>query len=211
MRHIMAVSSLLIAGWSISAGEPSQAVDVVKTIERIKEDADRAGKKLSERDAGANTQQLQKEVLLRIDDLIRKAKEPPPMSDSSSQSKSNPSPMTKSGGSSAAAQRKERREKTSQANSGGMQPKDRTSSPIPRLDPLPSLGSPRPKLNDNELLRPTMPLRITDTYKDAWGHLPEKVRQEMDLYFREQFMPRYSELLRQYYSSLAERSSRSDP
>ena len=26
----------------------------------------------------------------------------------------------------------------------------------------------------------------------------------MDLYYREQFMPRYSELLRQYYAALAE-------
>src|SRR5262249_34126057 len=118
----------------------------------------------------------------------------------------------KNGGSSGAAQRKERREKNSQANSGGSQQKDRNSAPMPRLDQSPSLGSTRPTPNEkNDPLRPAMPLRITDTYKDAWGHLPEKVRQEMDLYFRDQFMPRYSELLRQYYSSLAERNSRSDP
>jgi hypothetical protein len=50
-----------------------------------------------------------------------------------------------------------------------------------------------------------LPPRIPDAYKDVWGQLPEKLRQEMDLYFREDFMPRYSDLLRQYYSSLAER------
>jgi len=51
--------------------------------------------------------------------------------------------------------------------------------------------------------------KLADLYKDVWGHLPERLRQEMDLYYREQFMPRYSELLKQYYSSLAEQRKKS--
>jgi hypothetical protein len=50
--------------------------------------------------------------------------------------------------------------------------------------------------------------RLAEVYKDTWGHLPETLRQEMDLYYREQFMPRYSDLLKQYYASLAERKGR---
>jgi hypothetical protein len=46
--------------------------------------------------------------------------------------------------------------------------------------------------------------KLADLYKDVWGHLPDRLRQEMDLYYREKFMPRYSELLRQYYAALAE-------
>jgi hypothetical protein len=46
--------------------------------------------------------------------------------------------------------------------------------------------------------------KLSDLYRDVWGTLPDRLRQEMDLYYREQFMPRYSELLRQYYASLAE-------
>lgn len=46
--------------------------------------------------------------------------------------------------------------------------------------------------------------KLADLYKDVWGTLPDRLRQEMDLYYREQFMPRYSELLRQYYAALAE-------
>jgi hypothetical protein len=46
--------------------------------------------------------------------------------------------------------------------------------------------------------------KLADLYKDVWGSLPDRMRQEMDLYYREQFMPRYSELLRQYYAALAE-------
>jgi tRNA 2-selenouridine synthase SelU len=36
------------------------------------------------------------------------------------------------------------------------------------------------------------------------------MRQEMDLYYREQFMPRYSELLRRYYAALAEQKKKGD-
>ena len=50
--------------------------------------------------------------------------------------------------------------------------------------------------------------RLADLYKDVWGHLPDRLRQEMDLYYREQFMPRYSELLRRYYASLAEQKKK---
>jgi hypothetical protein len=46
--------------------------------------------------------------------------------------------------------------------------------------------------------------KLADLYKDVWGQLPDRLRQEMDLYYREKFMPRYSELLRQYYAALAE-------
>lgn len=203
MKFLIPVFGVLVMGLAVSAD------DAAKTIERIKEDADNASRKLGEKDAGADTQRLQREVLGRIDDLIRKAKEPPPMNNDPSSSLNNaPKPM--SSGSESAQQRKERREKNAQTNNGETQAKDRTTSPQPRLDPSPKLGSMRTLNNSSDKSEPfsaKMPQRITDTYKDAWGHLPEKVRQEMDLYFREQFMPRYAELLRQYYSSLAERNA----
>lgn len=41
--------------------------------------------------------------------------------------------------------------------------------------------------------------------KQAWGHLPERLRREMSQYYREQFQSRYGDLLKQYYSSLAEK------
>ena len=47
--------------------------------------------------------------------------------------------------------------------------------------------------------------KIADLYKDIWGHLPETLRQEMNQYSREQFMPKYNELLKQYYATIAEK------
>lgn len=50
--------------------------------------------------------------------------------------------------------------------------------------------------------------KLADLYRDVWGHLPERMRQEMDLYYREQFMPRYTELLKRYYAALAEQKKK---
>lgn len=46
---------------------------------------------------------------------------------------------------------------------------------------------------------------VADAYKDIWGHLPEKLRQEMDAYGRDQFMAKYQDLLKQYYATIAEK------
>jgi hypothetical protein len=50
-----------------------------------------------------------------------------------------------------------------------------------------------------------------DVAKDVWGHLPPKLRQQMTEYYKEDVMPKYSELLRLYYSSLAEKNATPAP
>lgn len=51
---------------------------------------------------------------------------------------------------------------------------------------------------------------MSDVVKDIWGHLPETMRQEVDHYYKDQFMPRYRELLQQYYSKLSETKKQAD-
>lgn len=53
------------------------------------------------------------------------------------------------------------------------------------------------------------PARMADMNRAVWGHLPPTLRQEVDHYYRDRFMPRYQEMLQQYYSQLAE-SKRTD-
>jgi hypothetical protein len=202
------------------AGEPKidmppGDVDVAKTTERIVQDANEAGKRLGAKDPGDDTQRLQQEIVKNIDALIRKAQEPPPpkkddSSDSSNNSgmgKGDSSSKPKEGGSQSSQNRKERREKQQASKKQGTQP-----LPAPRRGDQQSggssdrLGKMDPSLNRIEP-KGALP-HLPDAYKDVWGHLPEKMRMEMDLYFREQFMPRYSELLKQYYSSLSERGGK---
>jgi hypothetical protein len=48
--------------------------------------------------------------------------------------------------------------------------------------------------------------RLADLYKDIWGHLPETMRAEMNAYAsREEFMSKYKDQLKQYYSTIAEK------
>ena len=51
--------------------------------------------------------------------------------------------------------------------------------------------------------------RLADLYKDIWGHLPETMRAEMNAYAsREEFMTKYRDLLKQYYTTIAEKGPR---
>ena len=51
-------------------------------------------------------------------------------------------------------------------------------------------------------IKPALPIDDA-VVKEVWGHLPDKLRQQVTQYYKEEFMPKYSELLKQYYSSLA--------
>jgi hypothetical protein len=46
-----------------------------------------------------------------------------------------------------------------------------------------------------------------DVAKDVWGHLQPKLRQQMTQYYKEDVMPKYTELLRLYYSALADKGA----
>lgn len=159
-------------------------------------------------------------------------------SSSSSASKSGGSPKsgaTSRGGATASAtgkqggltrreQRERRRQQEPQANDHGassgnnpMNAQNANAKPNPQKDPMTAgnatptssgktaaSGRPDKGRNDSTAIDPL----VADLYKDVWGHLPEKARQEMDSYFKERFMPRYSDLLRQYYSTIAEQGKK---
>jgi hypothetical protein len=52
--------------------------------------------------------------------------------------------------------------------------------------------------------------RLDEMYKDVWGHLPETMRAQMNAYSREQFMAKYNDLIKQYYSTVAEKSRKKE-
>ena len=151
---------------------------------------------------------------------------PPPQNDGMPPPKGSPkdgmgdgsspkSPMGMTGGASGSskADRRSRRERRPRGDS----PMD-TGGPMAKgtsgTDPMPGnwepkeAGSKRSGDSGGDRFGQASPKRqndkLADLYKDVWGQLPDRLRQEMDLYYREKFMPRYSELLRQYYAALAE-------
>ena len=45
---------------------------------------------------------------------------------------------------------------------------------------------------------------VKDVLRRIWGHLPEKVREQMQAQISEQFLPKYEKLIEEYYKRLAE-------
>lgn len=97
------------------------------------------------------------------------------------------------------------------SNAGGAQQANKPQ-PMPKGT---DAGQPMPQTNagnsanpgaggSQAKAKPDLPLDEAIT-KQVWGHLPERLRQQMSQYYRERFMPKYGDLLRQYYASLAER------
>jgi hypothetical protein len=93
----------------------------------------------------------------------------------------------------------------------GSQPKN--SGPPPTGKPPGGMAKGNPKSgkqaasaggNPKGKIAPKATLPIDDAVvKEVWGHLPDRLRQQVSQYYKEEFMPKYAELLKQYYSSLA--------
>jgi len=45
---------------------------------------------------------------------------------------------------------------------------------------------------------------IKDVLRRIWGHLPDKMREQMQAQLSEQFLPKYEKLIEEYYKRLAE-------
>ena len=48
-------------------------------------------------------------------------------------------------------------------------------------------------------VEPNSWLRASRLVKEVWGNLPYREREQLTQYYREQFMPRYSELIKNYF------------
>ncbi|HLW66069.1 MAG TPA: hypothetical protein VKS79_12230 [Gemmataceae bacterium] len=147
---------------------------------------------------------------------------------SGSQSSSQPQGGQKSGASglSRQEQREQRRQQQGKGSAGSKREKSNGGTSMAQNTGNPKAGSGKPMpMNSGNPMKPdnnsqanaggpSSPKSLpsdsppTGMYKDVWGHLPEKMRQEMDAYFKERFMPRYSDLLKEYYSTISEQGKK---
>jgi len=195
---------------------PDEDSDPVEDPEKLKEqiakDMQSAEQKLKAYDPGSETQSLQDRVIKNLDKLLDLARNPPP-SDQQQQQQQSKGQMgkqksgQKQGQMSRRQQRTQRRQDQERLARGqqkgqmpmGQQDQDQQeqNQQANRNNPRFGGGNTSGKANG-----------MSDIVKDIWGHLPETLRQEVDHYYRDQFMPRYRDLLQQYYSRLAEQERR---
>lgn len=202
-------------------GGDKQVRDPTAEMNRIRDqialDMQSAENQLKTPNVGPETQHLQERALRNIDRLIELLRNPPPSNnqDSSPMSQKNSQPQ---GGQQAGQQsqptssgQRSRRERRQQQTRSG-QSNQQTNPHAAGQAPTPVAGQ-APRSGVAQPTRPNAQVEaIADMSKDIWGHLPETLRQEMDQYYRDRFMPRYRDLLKEYYNRLAEqdRGSRRD-
>jgi hypothetical protein len=197
--------------------------EAAKLREKIAEEMRAAEKKLKDRDPGRDTRQLQDEALQNIDKLIDLARKPPPpqqqqqpmdgslppMGGDQQQQQSDrsqPQPGTQQrpqSGRERRERREQRRRQVEQQARGGGQ---RQQSQPQQGDQKGGGQSPGDsKQSGMGGIGSRRADQMADIVKDIWGHLPETLRQEVDHYYRDRFMPRYRDLVQEYYMRLAER------
>jgi len=151
-----------------------------------------AEKRLAHKDPGDATRQIQCDVLKNLDELIkqtqRQQQQQQQQTASSSQSRRRSSSERQSA--QRAGNRRQQSEGRQQADSSARKNANR-----------PGMGGVGDRGASN---------KIADIYKDVWGNLPETMRQEMDQYSREQFMAKYGDLLKHYYSTIAAKGKRKE-
>jgi hypothetical protein len=185
-------------------GKAEAAAKEVATLrDQIAREMQDADEKLKNRDTGDATRRLQEDALHNIDKLIDFARNPPPRSQqqpTAGNLRQQSGQQQQSQSSQVRRERREarRRQMEQQARESGRQPATGTPS---ANGPSGRPGQP----GSSGARSDRQPDQLADVVKDIWGHLPESMRQEVDHYYRDRFMPRYRDLVQEYYMRLAER------
>ena len=208
---------------TIKAPPQAEAEDPQKVIERLKKNFNSTEERLDEKDPGEATRKLQEKIIEDLDKLLQQSQNSGgggggggSSSSSSSSSGGGGSSSGSSGKSSGNASNSGggANSKDKKNGAGGDGQKDQAKN-----DPKDGKGGGGGKnkdakngqgggdgiKNDTDTKKPPT---VADLYKDPWGYLPAKKRQEMDAYGRQHFMRKYEQLLGEYYRTIAEQDKR---
>ena len=138
------------------------------------------------------TQQLQANIVERMDDIIKKLEQSPPP---------DRSPREQQPASAAQRQQVEQRQQQSPAST----PPKTTGSD--QADPADESGQPNGVPDDSPTARTSRSLTVDlsdpkSLQQSVWGQLPERVRQQMQSRMVEQFLPAYREQIEAYFQAL---------
>jgi hypothetical protein len=183
---------------------------VIKNVHTVEE-------KLAKSDLGEGTQQSLRDILKDIESLIKRNESPPPPAGgggendpNSLDNKNQQNQKGKTGSKQPSSQRAGGQNQREQQSGGqgkngekfGAQGKESSKKPGGRNGVGDVGGAGGDKNN------PAMN-RNADLYKAEWGHLPASLRAQMDAYSNPQpFLPKYDELIKRYYQTIAEQGRR---
>ena len=163
-----------------AAGPGQEVSEIVARASKHMADSER---RLAARDVSEPTLRLQGQILKDLDELIDQAKRPAP-SRSTNVARSTAGLQRRSG-------------KAIKPPAPGQAAKVQASTKLKQGAKPPS--GPRDEGG---------PPNLASVFKQTWGHLPETLRQDIDQYSREQFMTKYSTLIKRSYATIAEKGHR---
>lgn len=193
--------------------EPREAEPVTpqeeekEVLQRVVKNVHNVGERLAKNDLGEATQQTQRDILKDLESLIQRNENPPQGDD-----EQNDNPSGGGGGSKSKGKRGSKKlskragGKSSSRTGSGSQAMSKSSSGQGQQGGKDGKnGNGGGGGNKDDRARN----RAADQYKDIWGHLPQTLRAQMDAYSNPQpFMPKYDDVIKQYYRTIAEQGRR---
>lgn len=169
-----------------------------------------AGEKLDGDQTGTDTRKIQEQVIKDLDDLINQLQNPPPQQQggggggggqsSSSSGKSGQMSMQKMGGGSASRnQQQSKAQGASAEKKGGREEKEGGQ------DKKTAEGS--SERTESERKASEEAARKKKLEMDVWGHLPPHLRDQLLNTYGERMLPKYQQLVKQFYEALSEQGS----
>jgi hypothetical protein len=154
-----------------------------ETMERLTRNLRQADERLGKEDLGKETQEVMNDIVKDLDELIEASKN------------QRQQQHQQQGNSSSSKKQQQRNRQQQNASRQNQQTPSQANQQLSQRSTSQRGGNARPGETS----------RLAELYKDIWGHLPETLRQEMNQYSREQFMAKYGDLLKQYYTTIAEK------
>lgn len=182
----------------------AKPVPVAEQLTKIVESMRTIETRLKDRETGDETQAAQQSVLEQLDALLNMPPETPPPSNGGGGggNNSNPPPESKAGNG-----------KSPNSQGSQSKPKRTPGGDPSQMRPKPATqpgGKERKQAGDSE--ERTGPNRVATTPAakrqrlevDVWGHLPEKLREQLLNSYGERMLPQYEEAVRRFYDQLAD-------
>ena len=174
-------------------------------LDRITKGMRNAGDKLDGDETGEETRNVQKQVIKDLDDLINQLQNPPPSGGGGGGGGGASSRAGKSGqGQMQKMQAKGQLGKSDQAK-GQMGSQGAQSNKSGGKDRKDTQGS--DERTDAERKAAEEEARKKKLEMDVWGHLPPHMREQLLNTYGERMLPKYQQLVKQFYESLSEQSN----
>ncbi len=183
--------------------------------------------RLTDSDTGNETRALQTRAADDLEKILELLKQPPPPSQQSKSQNQNQNQNQDQNPQQSRNQRQQQRQQqgrqqqSRQRQSGRQSQRRQSQSKKPRgpqgqqqaasNQPQPTPGERNDQANESDdRLDPAKKKAEEEARRradanDVWGHLPPNVREALQKSFNERYLPKYEELVRRYYESLAEK------